>query len=53
MQANRLPPPLVQADRVNYQKNLAHSAKSMKFGMKVPKTKKKSLICGPSENYIV
>ena len=43
----------MQANRVKYQKNLAHRAKSMKFGMKVPKTKKKSLIRGPSENYIV
>ena len=44
---------IVQANLVKYHRNLADFAKSMKFGMKIPKTKKKSLIRGPSENYIV
>ena len=43
---------LVQANHIKYQKNLAHRAKSMKFGMKVLKTKKKILILNPSENCI-
>ena len=38
---------------VKYQKNLAHRAKSMKFCMKVPKTKEKILIRRASKNYIV
>ena len=43
----------MQAKHVKYHKNLAHRAKSMNFGVKVSKTKKKSLILGPSKNYIV
>ena len=41
---------IVQANRVKYQKNLAHRAKNIKFGMEPPKTRKKSLIHGPSKN---
>ena len=34
----------VQAYRVKYQKNLAHWANNMNFGIKVPKTKENSLV---------